>query len=356
MRPGSAHRQIQAKFIEKAVATIRRTQFTFEKVVYTKTSQPKSSLLASDHGDFSIEPGSIYQADLWLSPVPIRRCTRHEELGHDDFHRQSSSESHNNKYNYDKVDLRESCKSFVTIDLSRAWGLPAAGVDIISTVQGCRRCNLRKMEHRRYDTQAFIKAAKAVHGEGKYDYYMVEYLSGHEKVTIVCPKHGLFRAGGVRTSVWCRVPLCAMMMSNLHRHRRRSSENVLKRSTASRYSYLQRSCTSRASDPCHDHMSGSMATSSSESAHTSRWPWMSEVCLGPDLQEVRRLARSRRGPDGSPHPACRERRRVPLSRDAQAQGRWLRRGHQHCFGVQRQPVARRAPAISGRPTSPSHRR
>ena len=74
--------------------------------------------------------------------------------------------------------------------MPRTWRIPATG-QISFKGSGCKRCNLADGT-RRYDTRAFINAAEAVHGKGKFQYYMVEYLSGHEKVAIICPKHGLF--------------------------------------------------------------------------------------------------------------------------------------------------------------------
>ena len=40
-------------------------------------------------------------------------------------------------------------------------------------------------------TEEFIKRAKEVHGD-KYDYSLVEYTKPHQKVKIVCLKHGIF--------------------------------------------------------------------------------------------------------------------------------------------------------------------
>ncbi len=40
-------------------------------------------------------------------------------------------------------------------------------------------------------TEQFIKEAKEVYGE-KYDYSLVEYISYHSKVKIICPEHGEF--------------------------------------------------------------------------------------------------------------------------------------------------------------------
>lgn len=44
---------------------------------------------------------------------------------------------------------------------------------------------------KKYNTEDFIKNAKAIHGD-KYDYSKVEYINSKTKVCIVCPEHGEF--------------------------------------------------------------------------------------------------------------------------------------------------------------------
>ncbi len=40
--------------------------------------------------------------------------------------------------------------------------------------------------------KGFIRKAQAIHGEDKYDYSKVIYVSTHEKVKIRCVEHGIF--------------------------------------------------------------------------------------------------------------------------------------------------------------------
>lgn len=58
--------------------------------------------------------------------------------------------------------------------------------------QGCIKCmgdNVRKA--RKSTTEDFIKKSKQTHGE-KYDYSLVNYTVGKDKVIIICPTHGEF--------------------------------------------------------------------------------------------------------------------------------------------------------------------
>lgn len=57
---------------------------------------------------------------------------------------------------------------------------------------GCPKCAITSnAERKKHDTISFIARAQAVHG-GKYDYSLVDYVSAHSKVRIICAEHGEF--------------------------------------------------------------------------------------------------------------------------------------------------------------------
>ena len=57
---------------------------------------------------------------------------------------------------------------------------------------GCGLCGKEEGHLKRTkDKCVFIEECKKVHGD-KYDYSKVDYVNGHEKVCIICPKHGEF--------------------------------------------------------------------------------------------------------------------------------------------------------------------
>lgn len=56
--------------------------------------------------------------------------------------------------------------------------------------QGCSRCGIEKTI-KRSTTEEFIEKAWLVHGN-LYDYSLVEYITAHSRVNIICPKHGKF--------------------------------------------------------------------------------------------------------------------------------------------------------------------
>ena len=57
---------------------------------------------------------------------------------------------------------------------------------------GCHKCGIEQSaNNRNNDNLIFIEKAKKIHGE-VYDYSIVEYKKAHEKVKILCKKHGEF--------------------------------------------------------------------------------------------------------------------------------------------------------------------
>ena len=58
---------------------------------------------------------------------------------------------------------------------------------------GCKECKREKhIKDITYNTDIFIKKAKAVHGR-RYDYSKVDYKSSQVPVIIICKKHGEFK-------------------------------------------------------------------------------------------------------------------------------------------------------------------
>ena len=60
-----------------------------------------------------------------------------------------------------------------------------------SSGSGCKKCNNEKLKYNQLDTNQFIINSKNIHGDF-YDYSNVNYINGHTKVEIICPKHDRF--------------------------------------------------------------------------------------------------------------------------------------------------------------------
>lgn len=62
----------------------------------------------------------------------------------------------------------------------------------VNRKQGCPDCKWKKMaKTQSLSKEEFINKSNIVH-ENKYDYSLVNYINAHEKVIIICQKHGEF--------------------------------------------------------------------------------------------------------------------------------------------------------------------
>lgn len=58
--------------------------------------------------------------------------------------------------------------------------------------QGCPACAVNNTRAKKTLSKDHVLAAFHLRHGDKYDYSKVDYQSGHEKITIICPKHGAF--------------------------------------------------------------------------------------------------------------------------------------------------------------------
>lgn len=57
--------------------------------------------------------------------------------------------------------------------------------------RGCQKCGQEKSKFNKYSTETFINKSNLIHNY-KYDYSLSEYIGIHEKLIIICKKHGEF--------------------------------------------------------------------------------------------------------------------------------------------------------------------
>lgn len=96
-----------------------------------------------------------------------------------------ATEIHGNKYDYslvNYVNLRTKVKIICPIH-----GEFEQSPDKHFRKRGCQKCGGTT----KLTTNEFIIKAKNIHGD-KYDYSLVDYSNSHNKVKIICPKHGEF--------------------------------------------------------------------------------------------------------------------------------------------------------------------
>lgn len=99
-------------------------------------------------------------------------------------------EVHGDKYDYSKVEYVNSRTKICIICPKHGefW----QNYHVHKQGCGCPKCARENKSHNMgYNTDSYIKKAKQIHGD-KYDYSKVEYNDAHDKICIICPKHGEF--------------------------------------------------------------------------------------------------------------------------------------------------------------------
>lgn len=128
-----------------------------------------------------------------------------------------SNKKHNKKYNYSKVHYINSTEKVCIICKKHGefWMTPSAHLN----GQKCPKCQGKGL-----DTKDIINLCHEVHGD-KYDYSKVVFTKMHEKVPIICPKHGIFmQSMSKHISKKQGCPICAIEERS---EKRRSNLNEL---------------------------------------------------------------------------------------------------------------------------------
>ena len=162
------------QFIQEAIK-IHGIRYDYSKVNYINANT-KVCIICPEHGEFWQEPHSHLNGNGCGKCVG-KGFTTEEFI-------EKARKIHGNKYDYSKVDYK-GAKIKVCIICPRCgefWQTPDSHLNRGS---GCNICNLAMT------TEEFIKKANSVHNY-TYDYSKTEYTRTHNKVCIICPKHGEF--------------------------------------------------------------------------------------------------------------------------------------------------------------------
>jgi len=103
---------------------------------------------------------------------------------------QRANKIHNNKYDYSLVNYKNN-KQKVKIICSKHGIFEQIPGNHLRN-QGCPQCSIEKSKQKRsLTTNDFIQKANKIHNN-KYDYSLVDYKHSHQKIKIICSKHGVF--------------------------------------------------------------------------------------------------------------------------------------------------------------------
>ena len=165
-------------FITKS-KEIHGDKYDYSKVEYVN-NRSKVCIICPEHGEFLQIPDKHLQGE----GCP-KCCKKNRRYTTEEFI-QRAKEIHGDKYDYSKTKYGYNKKDKITITC------PIHGDFFITpdshiNGSGCKYCTKGDI----FDTNDFIKKALIIHGD-KYDYSKVEYNGAHNKIKIICPKHGEF--------------------------------------------------------------------------------------------------------------------------------------------------------------------
>ena len=166
------------EFINKARAK-HGEKYNYSKTNYIESSQ-KVLITCPDHGDFE------QKASAHLFGKGCLLCSNNARTSTEEFIRKARAK-HGAKYNYSKTNYTGALKK-VTITCPEHGDFEQKA-DAHIRGQGCKKCRSKRLTD---TTESFTEKATKAH-DSKYDYSKVSYGTGQrDKVTIICPEHGVF--------------------------------------------------------------------------------------------------------------------------------------------------------------------
>ena len=169
-------------FIEKA-RRVHGDKYDYSKVSYSNCKD-KVCIICPEHGEFWQTPDNHLQKKgcpvcRYISSGDKRRTSISDFIN-------KANAVHNNKYDYSKANyITNRIKICITCpEHGDFWQTPDGH---INKQAGCPYCS----NNHKYSTEEFIEKAKIVWGD-QYDFSQVEYNGTHNKVKVICRKHGEF--------------------------------------------------------------------------------------------------------------------------------------------------------------------
>jgi rubrerythrin len=158
---------------------IHEDKYDYSLVEY-KNSRTKVSIICPDHGIFLQKPVSHIN-----SKCGCNICSGSFKKTQDIFINEARK-IHGNRYDYSLVEYKNN-KTKVTIICPDHGVFNQTPKNHLVNKCNCPGC----VGHIKKTKDVLINEVKKIHGD-KYDYSLVEYKNNKTKVSIICPKHGVF--------------------------------------------------------------------------------------------------------------------------------------------------------------------
>lgn len=189
------------EFIERAIK-VHGDFYDLSKIEYNNMFT-KVKVVCKKHGEFEKEAKSFLKGGGCAKCYNEARGAS-QILSFDVFLKRAN-DNHGDKYDYSLVDYVDS-KTKVKI-ICPDHGIFEQTPEKHILGQGCRKCGMIQGGIKQSLTikNEFINRAKSVHGD-KYDYSLVDYKNGKNKIKIICPDHGIWeqRPNGHLSGKGCR--------------------------------------------------------------------------------------------------------------------------------------------------------
>lgn len=192
-------------------------KYDYSKVNYINSTE-KVCIICPIHGEFWQTPQAHVRGD-GCPKCAIESKKKKLSSNYNEFINKAKK-IHNNEYSYDKVTyINSSTKVCITCKKhGDFWMTPSAHLN----GQKCPKCQGKGL-----NTSEIIELCKEVHGE-KYDYSKVIFTKMHDKVPIICPKHGIFmQSMSKHISKKQGCPICAI--EERSEKKRSNSDELIKK-------------------------------------------------------------------------------------------------------------------------------
>jgi hypothetical protein len=165
------------QFVAKA-RIVHHDLYNYDMVVYIST-ETAINITCQKHGSFQQRP-SAHIRGQGCSVCKIVTSEKYIE---------KAKEVHGARYDYSKLNYKARSSDIVIICSIHGEFTQNAGAHLVGS--GCSLCcNESRVKIK--DLNEFIKEAKKVHVDEKYDYTRTVYVSRTDKIEIICKIHGTF--------------------------------------------------------------------------------------------------------------------------------------------------------------------
>jgi len=183
-------RKLTQKEVLDRFKKVHGNEYDYSLVEYEGQSK-KVIIVCSVHGEFLQTPGK-HGSGRGCPKCGTIRSNKNSKLTQKEV-LERFKKVHGDEYDYSQVDYFGTKTKIQIICKKNSHGVFTQIPSNHFKGVGCPKCGqIMAAAKQTKSTEDFIKKAKEVHPDAKYDYSKVEYKGSHKNIIIVCPLHGDF--------------------------------------------------------------------------------------------------------------------------------------------------------------------